>query len=70
MESTELLFICGVSFLMVFLILILLALTMRLIILLFPEKKAETDAAIVAALTATMQNLFPGTNITKIEEKS
>lgn len=70
MESTDLFLICGVSFLMVFLILILLALCMRLIIFLFPEKKAKTDAAIVAALTATMQNLFPGTNVTKIEEKS
>lgn len=69
MESTDLLLICGVSFLMVFVILIVLALSMRLIILLFPEKKAEADAAIVAALTATMQNLFPGTSITKIEEK-
>jgi hypothetical protein len=55
---------------MVFFILILLALSMRLIIFLFPEKKATTDAAIIAALTATMQNLFPGTNVTKIEEKS
>ena len=70
MESTSLFLICGVSFLMVFFILILLALCMRLIIFLFPEKKATTDAAIVAALTATMQNLFPGTNVTKIEEKS
>lgn len=70
MESTDLVLICGVSFLMVFLILILLALVMRLIIVLFPEKKVETDAAIVAALTATMQSVFPGTNITKIEEKS
>lgn len=69
MESTDLLLICGVSFLMVFVILIVLALSMRLIILLFPEKKAAADAAIVAALTATMQNLFPGTSITKIEEK-
>jgi hypothetical protein len=70
MESTNLFLICGVSFLMVFFILILLALSMRLIIFLFPEKKATTDAAIIAALTATMQNLFPGTNVTKIEEKS
>ena len=69
MESNELLMICAVAFLMVFVILTFLALTMRLIILVFPEKVAQTEAAMVAAVTAAVQSIFPGTKVTKIEEQ-
>ena len=67
MEATELYLICGVAFLIVFLILAILALLMRIIILIFPEKVAELDAAMIGAVTAAVQTLFPGTKITKIE---
>lgn len=69
MESSSLLLICAVSFFMVFLILVLLALVMRLIIFLFPERKTATDLTVIAAITATVQTIFPGTNVTNIEEK-
>ena len=49
MEATELYLICGVAFLIVFLILAILALLMRIIILIFPEKVAEVDAAMIGA---------------------
>jgi len=69
MASAELLLICGVAFLMVFIILALLALSMRIIILLFPAKKAQVEAAMVAALTTAVQTAIPGTKVTKIEEE-
>jgi len=69
MESTGLLQICVIAFLMVFTILAVLAGVMRLIIVIFPEKAAATDAAVIAALTAAVQTVFPGTKVTKIEER-
>lgn len=68
MPASELLPICIAAFIWVFTILIVLAVVMRLIILIFPEKKAGTDAAVIAALSATVQAAFPGTTINKIEE--
>jgi len=47
-----------------------LAMMMRLITLLFPERKEHGDAAVVAAVTATYQALFPGVTVTKLEERS
>lgn len=69
MVTFEFLLICGAAFFWVFTILIALALVMRLIIIIFPEKKGGVDAEFVAALTAAMQTVFPGTRITKLEEK-
>jgi hypothetical protein len=69
MSSTELFFICAVAFLMVFIILALLAFSMRIIILIFPEKKAKLDAAMIAAVTAAVQTIIPGTKVTKVEEE-
>jgi hypothetical protein len=69
METTELYMICGIAFLVVFIILTLLAFIMRIIMLIFPDKVAETDSAIIAAVAATVQTIFPGTKITKLEEK-
>jgi hypothetical protein len=69
MQSAELVVICGVAFLMVFVILLLLAVIMRLIILVFPEKAALSDAAMIAAISAAVQTVFPGTKLTKVEER-
>ena len=69
MGSNELIVICGIAFLSVFVILAVLAFSMRLIILIFPEKKIGLDGAVVAALASTVNRIFPGTKITKIEEK-
>ena len=69
MGSNELLFVCGAAFLWVFTILVVLALLMRLIIVFFPEKKSSTDSAVIAAVAAALHSAFPGTKITKIEEK-
>ena len=69
MESTELLFVCGAAFLWVFTILVVLALLMCLIIVFFPEKKSRTDSAVIAAVATALHSVFPGTKISKIEEK-
>jgi len=69
MQFVELVVICGVAFFMVFVILALLAFMMRLIILIFPEKIAVSDAAMIAAITASIQTVFPGKKVTTFEER-
>lgn len=54
---------------MVFIILALLALSMRVIILVFPEKKGKIDHSMIAAVTTAVQALFPGAKVTKVEEE-
>ena len=68
METTELYMICGIAFLIVFIILALLALLMRIIMLIFPQKVEAFDSAMIAAVATTVQTVFPGTKITKFEE--
>ncbi len=69
METTELYMICGIAFLVVFVILTFLPFLMRIIMHKFPEKVAEIDSALIAAVAATVQTVFPGTKITKLEER-
>jgi hypothetical protein len=69
MASAELVLICGAAFLWVFLILCLLALLMRLLMRVFPGLESTSDPAVVAALTAVLGTVLPGTKVTKIEEK-
>jgi hypothetical protein len=68
MASSSLVFICLSAFIAVFVLLTVLAVVMRLILLTFPEKEKMLDAAIIAALTTTMQTVYPGTTIKNIEE--
>lgn len=69
MDSQQLLFICIAAFISVFFVLSLIAVFMRIILMIFPEKPKGNDTAIYAAIGATVNNLFPGTKITKIEEQ-
>ncbi len=68
MESAELLMVCIAAFVMVFVLLTLLAVVMRLITGIFPEKARTTDSAVLAAVASVVSSVYPGTNITKIEE--
>ncbi|MEK6756058.1 MAG: hypothetical protein AABZ02_07900 [Bacteroidota bacterium] len=70
MPSLELVWICSIAFIAVFIILALVALVMRGILLLFPERQKTDDTAVLAALSAALQATYPGTRITKIEEVS
>jgi hypothetical protein len=63
---------CFASFAAVFTVLAFLAITMRLIMIIFPVKEAPAggdDAAIYAAVTSTYSRLYPGMKITNIQEK-
>jgi hypothetical protein len=68
MEVSGLLLICVSAFIAVFIILSLIAVVMRVIILLFPERDFMGDTALVAAITSAIYRLYPATKITKIEE--
>lgn len=68
MNSPDLLVICAAAFTAVFLLLTLLAVVMRLLISVYPEKPSGIDAATLAAVTAAVGYAFPGTKIKKIEE--
>ena len=70
MESS-LLVMCMASFVAVFCVLTFLAIAMRLIIVIFPEKQAEAvadEAAVYAAISSTYARLYPGTRVSNIEE--
>ncbi len=69
MTGPDLLIICTVAFVAVFLLLTLLAVAMRVLIMVFPAEAGGTDAAAVAAVTAAVSAAFPGTKVTKIEEE-
>jgi hypothetical protein len=69
MGSGDLLIICASAFVGVFLLLSFLALVMRIIIAVFPQRGAGGDAALMAAVVSTVSATFPGTRITNIEEK-
>ncbi len=66
--SADLVTICISAFLAVFALLSVLAVVMRLILVIFPQKDGGTDATVIAAVTATMNTIYPGFEITRIEE--
>jgi len=68
MESYELISICLSAFIAVFLILSILAVFMRLITGIFSVNDSKEDPAVIAALTTFINQYYPGTKITKIEE--
>jgi len=68
MYSTDLFTICIAAFLTVFLILTVLSVTMRLIIMIFPQKDGGFDQPVLSAISTVYQTIYPGTKITKIEE--
>lgn len=69
MASVDLLTICIAAFVAVFVLLAGLALLMRLTLVLFPQKEVTSDAAVMAALATVMQAVYPGTKISRVEER-
>lgn len=69
MENLDFLLNCLLAIAVVFLVLSLLSLSMRLLIVVFPEKSSNDDAAVVAALTTHLNRIYPHTQITKMEEQ-
>ena len=68
MESPALIFICISAFTGVFVLLTLLAVVMRIITVLFPDREIKADTATVAAVISAVSAIYPGTQITKIKE--
>jgi Na+/H+-dicarboxylate symporter len=69
MGEANLLMICVAAFCAVFLLLAFLALLMKILINVFPEKvKDELDAAMLAAVSASLSVVYPQTKITKVEQ--
>ena len=66
--SPNLLAICMTAFAAVFILLMVLAGTMKLITLIFPQVKAVISATHLAAIASTFQTLVPGSKITHVEE--
>ena len=69
MESPDLLMVCVSALLAVFVLLTLLALVMRGLIAVFPEKTGKADPAMLAAVASVAAAVFPGSKITKVEEE-
>jgi hypothetical protein len=60
--------LCVTAFVAVFVLLGVLAVVMELIMKIFPQKLARTDAPYVAVITSTYNALIPGATVTRIEE--
>jgi hypothetical protein len=69
MDLGALVIVCIAAFAAVFVLLSLLAAIMRLILAAFPQiDRQVADAAVIAAVSTVVTNLYPRTRITKIEE--
>lgn len=68
MEPHELPWICVAAFIADALILGFLALVMRLVMALFPQKEDQADGMLVATVASVLQSIYPGSKITKVEE--
>ena len=70
MDPVNLVLICLIAFVTVFLLLAVLALAMHLTTMLFPPPAARIDPTVVAAISTTVSTVWPGARLTKIEEES
>ena len=70
MEPVNLLVVCSVAFVAVFVLLSFLAVVMQLITVLFPVRQTVLDSAVVAAISMTVAGFMPGARVTHIEEES
>ena len=68
MDTPDLLVICASALTAVFVLLAFLAVVMRGLMAVFPEKEKGIDPATVAAVTAAAAVAIPGTRVTKVEE--
>jgi hypothetical protein len=68
-DQQKFIVVCSLAFLTVFLLLGALAIAMRMITILFPERRtADTDVALVAAIASSVAAISPGARVVQIEE--
>jgi hypothetical protein len=61
---------CLTAFVAVFVLLLSLALCIRLIRLLFPERESDNDAVLAAAIATVVASVYNGARVTSIQEES
>lgn len=69
MATSGLILVCLTAFISVFVLLSLMAATMRIIIFIFPQQTVSSDSAVMAAISATVAQKYPDKKITKVEEQ-
>lgn len=66
--NPDLVTICISAFIAVFILLTTLSGIMAIINAIFPENEEDSDLALFAAVTTTVNNVYPNSKITHIEE--
>jgi hypothetical protein len=70
MENLDFLLTCLISITFVFVVLCILSLSIRLLIIIFPEKlKDDNDSVVISAIKNHYSKIYPNLRITKIEEQ-
>ena len=69
MDTVNLLGVCTIAFVAVFVLLTTLALVMQLITVLFPERARAVDPVVAAAVAGVVARVWPGARVTRIEEE-
>jgi hypothetical protein len=70
MSEAGLLAVCAIAFLIVFVVLTVLAVTIRVVAVLLPAPEGRDDAALVAAVTASAAAAYPAHRVTRLVEES
>ncbi len=69
MDATNVTVVCVIAFAVVFAVLTVLAAAMHAITIIFPERVAALDGAVVAAISNAVNAVAPGARVTRIEEE-
>lgn len=69
MENLDFLFDCLLSLSIVFVILTILALSMRLLTYIFVDNIRDDDSPVIAAITSHLSRVYPQLQITNVEEQ-
>ncbi len=69
MDVTSLFSACLIALISVFVLLGSLALIMKLITVVFPDRVASMDPVLVAAISTAVASISPGARVTRIEEE-
>ncbi len=69
MDVTNLFSASLIALISVFVLLGSLALIMKLITVVFPDRVASMDPVLVAAISTAVASIYPGARVTRIEEE-
>jgi hypothetical protein len=69
LDLTSLFSACLIALISVFVLLGALALIMKLITVVFPDRVASMAPVLVAAISTAVASIYPGARVTRIEEE-